>query len=167
MNKTTRAFVLACMLVSPLALTACKKEAAVDNAAAEKTVLAAPAKDDDAGWKAYLPAVVQENMGTITNNPFLYYLPPESDPEFAAKYERQVESAKTAMARGIQKGNLLAFGSPASAKMADLMLVAFADVPPDTLKGVRIVFIGEAADNERVKTALAPTGADYVFVEAK
>ncbi|UWX04521.1 hypothetical protein H1235_06580 [Pseudoxanthomonas sp. NC8] len=167
MNKTTRALLLACMLVSPLALTACKKEAAVGNEAAEAKVLAAPAKDDDAGWKAYLPAVVQENMGTITNNPFLYYLPPETDPEFAAKYERQVESAKTAMSRGVQKGNLLAFGSPASAKMADLMLVAFADVPADTLKGVRVLFIGDAVDNERVKAALAPTGAEYVFVEAK
>ncbi|AKC88417.1 hypothetical protein [Pseudoxanthomonas suwonensis] len=167
MNKTTRALLLACMLASPLALTACKKEAAVGNEAAEKKVLVAPAKDDDAGWKAYLPAVVQENMGTITNNPFLYYLPPESDPEFEAKYERQAEAAKTAMARGVQKGNLLAFGSPASARMADLMLYAFADVPENTLSGVRILFIGDAVDNERVQAGLAPTGADYVFVEAK
>ena len=51
--------------------------------------------------------------------------------------------------------------------MADLILVAFADVPPDTLKGVRILFIGDAVDNERVQAALAPTGAEYVFVEAK
>jgi len=167
MNNTTRAFLLACMLASPLALTACKKEAPVANAASEKTALTAPAKDDDAGWKAYLPAVVQENMGNITSNPFLYYLPPESDPEFAAKYERQVESATTAMGRGVQKGNLLAFGSPASAKMAELMEVAFKDVPPDTMKGVRILFIGDAADNPRVQAALAPTGADYVFIEAK
>ena len=150
-----------------VALTACKKEAPVADEAAEKKVLTAPAKDDDAGWKAYLPAVVQENMGTITNNPFLYYLPPESDPEFAAKYERQVEAATTAMARGVQKGNLLAFGSPASARMADLIEVAFKDVPADTMSGVRILFIGDAADNPRVKVALEPSGAEYVFVEAK
>lgn len=167
MNKTTRALALACMLISPLALTACKQEAPVTNAASEQKALSAPAKDDDAAWKAYLPAVVQENMGTITNNPFLYYLPPESDPEFEAKYQRQVEAATTAMARGIQKGNLLAFGSPASAKMADLIEVAFKDVPEDTLKGVRILFIGEALDNDRVQAALAPTGAEYVFIEAK
>ncbi|HET6396238.1 MAG TPA: hypothetical protein VFF91_05305 [Pseudoxanthomonas sp.] len=166
MNNTTRALLAAC-LVSSLALAGCKKEEPVANEAAEKKVLTAPAKDDDAGWKAYLPAVVQENMGNITNNPFLYYLPPESDPEFAAKYERQVEAATTAMGRGIQKGNLLAFGSPASAKMAELIETAFKDVPPDTLKGVRILFIGDAADNPRVQAAVAPTGAEYVFVEAK
>ena len=167
MNQTTRSLLLASLLLSPLVLSACKKEAPVADQAAEAKVLVAPAKDDDAGWKAYLPAVVQENMGTITNSPFLYYLPPESDPDFEAKFGRQVDAATLAMSRGVQKGNLLAFGSPASAKMADLILVAFADVPPDTLKGVRILFIGEAVDNERVQAALAPTGAEYVFVEAK
>ena len=163
MNTTMRAMLIASLA---LAFTACKKEEAAPAAEAQQA-LVAPAKDDDAGWRKYLQAVAVQNMGNITNNPFLYYLVPESDPEFAAKYERQVESAKTAMARGVQKGNLLAFGSPASAKMADLMLVAFADVPPDTLKGVRILFIGDAVDNERVQAALAPTGAEYVFVEAK
>ena len=167
MNQTTRSLLLASLLLSPLVLSACKKEAPVADQAAEAKVLVAPAKDDDAGWKAYLPAVVQENMGTITNSPFLYYLPPESDPEFAAKFERQVEAASLAMSRGVQKGNLLAFGSPASAKMAELIETAFKEVPADTMEGVRILFIGEVADNARVQAALAPTGAEYVFVEAK
>ena len=98
MNKTMRALLLASLVASPLLLAGCgNKEEAVANEATEAKKLAAPARDDDAGWKAYLPQVVQENMGTITNNPFLYYLPPESDPEFEAKYERQVEAATTAM----------------------------------------------------------------------
>lgn len=167
MNKTMRALALACLIISPLALTACKKEAPVANEASEKKALAAPGKEDDAGWKAYLPAVVQENMGTITNNPFLYYLPPESDPEFADKYSRQVESATTAMSRGVQPGNMLAFGSSASAKMADLIETAFKPVEADTLKGVRVLFIGNAADNARVMAIVQPTGAEYIFVEAK
>src|SRR5690606_39410935 len=99
--------------------------------------------------------------------PFLQSLPPESDPEFEPRYQRQVEEPPAAMARGIQKGNLLAFGSAASARMADLIEVAFKDVPADTSKGVRILFIGDAADNPRVEAAIAPTGAEYVFIEAK
>ena len=43
----------------------------------------------------------------------------------------------------------------------------FKDVPADTMSGVRILFIGDAADNPRVKVALEPSGAEYVFVEAK
>ena len=162
--KNTMRVMLAASLV--LGFAACKKEEAAPVADAQQA-LVAPAKDDDAGWKAYLPAVVQENMGTITNSPFLYYLPPESDPDFEAKFGRQVDAATLAMSRGVQKGNLLAFGSPASARMAELMEAAFKDVPADTLAGVRIRFIGDAADNPKVQAALAPTGAEYVFIEAK
>ncbi|KLD78480.1 hypothetical protein FZ025_02285 [Xanthomonas hyacinthi] len=157
------------LLIVSLALgfTACKKQEAAAPAADAQPALAAPSKDDDAGWKKYLQEVAIQNMGSITNSPFLYYLPPESDADFQAKYERQVESATTAIGRGIQPGNMLAFGSSASAKMADLIAAAFAKVEPNTMKGVRVVYIGNAADNARVQTAIQPSGAEYIFVEAK
>lgn len=163
MNTTMRAMLIASLA---LAFTACKKEEAapVDEA---KQALVAPSKDDDAGWKKYLQEVAIQNMGNITNSPFLYYLSPESDPDFQAKYERQTESATQAVARGVQPGNMLAFGSSASAKMADLIETAFKPVEADTLKGVRVLFIGNAADNARVMAIVQPTGAEYIFVEAK
>ena len=152
--KNTMRVMLAASLV--LGFTACKKEEAAPAAEAQQA-LVAPAKDDDAGWR----------KGNITNNPFLYYLVPESDPEFAAKYERQVESATAAIGRGVSPGNMLAFGSSASSKMADLIETAFKGVQADSMKGVRVVYIGDAADNARVQTIVQPTGADYIFVEAK
>jgi len=157
------------LLIASLALgfAACKKEEAAAPAAEAQPALAAPSKDDDAGWKKYLQEVALQNMGNISNSPFLYYLPPESDTDFQAKYDRQVESATTAIGRGIQSGNMLAFGSSASGKMADLIAAAFAKVEPNTMKGVRVVYIGNAADNARVKTVIQPTGAEYIFVEAK
>ncbi|MCD7099475.1 hypothetical protein [Stenotrophomonas sp. MMGLT7] len=165
MKNSIRLILIASMAV--LSLAACKKQEAAAPAADAQPALTVPAKDDDAGWKQYLQAVVGQNMGSITNNPFLYYLPPESDPEFQAKYDRQVESATTAVGRGVQPGNLLAFGSSASAKMADMITAVFKDVQPDSMKGVRVLFIGEAADNARAQAAIQPTGAEYVFVEAK
>ena len=149
-----------------LALTACAKQEQAPVADEAAVALTAPAKDDDAGWRQYLQAVVRENLGSISNPPFLYYLPPESDPEFAAKYERQVEAATTAMSRGVQPGNLLAFGSSASARMADLIQAAFKEVPADSLKGVRVVFIGSSADQARVAEAVAPAGVEFIFVQA-
>ena len=162
--KNTMRVMLAASLV--LGFTACKKEEAAPAAEAQQA-LVAPAKDDDAGWRKYLQAVAVQNMGNITNNPFLYYLVPESDPEFAAKYERQVESATAAIGRGVSPGNMLAFGSSASGKMADMIQAVFKDVSPDSMKGVRVVFIGQSADNARVQAAIQPTGAEYIFVEAK
>jgi len=164
MKNLMRGLLIASM--AALAFTACKKQEAAPVADAA-AALKAPAKDDDAGWKQYLQQVAIQNMGTITNSPFLYYLPPESDPEFQAKYERQVESATTAISRGISPGNMIAFGSSASAKMADMIGSVFKNVQADSMKGVRIVFIGDAADNARVQTVIQPTGAEYIFVEAK
>ena len=164
MNNTMRAMLIASFA---LAFTACKKEEAAAPAAEAQQALVAPAKDDDAGWKKYLQAVAIQNMGNISNSPFLYYLSPESDPEFQAKYERQVESATAAVGRGVQPGNMLAFGSSASSKMADLIQAVFKDVGADSMKGVRVVFIGQAADNARVQSIVQPTGAEYIFVEAK
>ena len=163
MNNTMRAMLIASFA---LAFTACKKEEAAPVVEAQQA-LVAPDANDDAGWKKYLQAVAVQNMGNITNSPFLYYLSPESDPEFAAKYERQVESATQAVGRGVQPGNMLAFGSSASAKMADMIEAAFKGVQADSMKNVRVVFIGDAADNARVQTIVKPTGADYIFVEAK
>ena len=163
MNNMMRAVLAASMV---LAFSACKKEEAAPVAEAQQA-LVAPAKDDDAGWRKYLQSVVGQNMGNVSNSPFLYYLPPETDPEFADKYQRQVESATGAVGRGVSPGNMLAFGSSASSKMADMIETAFKDVQADSMKGVRVVFIGEAADNARVQTIVQPTGADYVFVEAK
>jgi hypothetical protein len=164
MKTTMRALALATM--TTLALAACKKEEAPAPTAAVQEVKA-PAKDDNAGWKQYLQTVVGQNLGTTSNSPFLYYLPPESDAEFQGSYERQLESVKTALSRGVQPGNMLAFGSSASAKMADLIGEAFKEVQADSMKGVRVLYIGDAADNARVQTVVQPTGAEYIFVEAK
>ena len=163
MNNTMRAMLVASLA---LAFTACKKEEQAQSGQAQQA-LVAPAKEDDAGWRKYLQEVAIQNMGNISNSPFLYYLPPESDPEFEAKYTRQVESATAAVGRGIQPGNMIAFGSSASTKMADMIEAVFKDVQVDSMKGVRVVFIGDASDNARVQTLVQPTGAEYIFVEAK
>ncbi|HRN62123.1 MAG TPA: hypothetical protein PLF73_06660, partial [Luteimonas sp.] len=52
-------------------------------------------------------------------------------------------------------------------KTADMVVAAFESVPANTMKGVRVLFIGDTANNERVKAAVEPAGVDYVFVEAK
>ncbi len=163
-NIATRMLLTAC-LVLPFAACTQHEEAAPAEQAAAAPV--APATTGDSEWKAYLSQVVDNNMGTITNTPYIYYLPAETDPEFEAKYGRQLDQAKGAVARGVTSGNLIAFGSPSSAKIADLAVAAFQGAEADSFKGVRILFIGQAADSDRVQAAVAPSGAEYVFVEAK
>lgn len=160
MKTMTRLILIAC-LVLPFA--ACKKQEAPQ--AVVKAPMSAPATDDRQAWVDYLNDVVPRNMAGITNQPYVYLLPGESASDFQDQYDRLLEKAQGDVARGIIAGNLLAYASPASAKMADLVIAAFDGVPADSMKGVRVLFIGHAADSERVKAAVAPAGVDFVLVD--
>jgi len=161
MNTITRLMLLACLVLP--ALVACKKEEAVQ--AAAKPAMSAPATDDRQAWVDYLNDVVPRNMAGIANQPYVYLLPGVSAPDFQDQYDRLVEKAQSDVARGIISGNLLAYASPASDKMADLVVTAFQGVPADSMKGVRVLFIGKPADSDRVQAAVSPTGVEYVFVD--
>ena len=162
MKTMTRLLMILCLA---LPFAACKKQEAP--VAVEKAPVPAPMNDNRQAWLDYLSDVVTRNMGGIQNQPFVYMLPGESTADFQDQYVRLLDKAKTDVSRGIISGNLLAYGSPASAKMADLVIEAFKDVPAGSMKGVKVLFIGKPADSDRVKAAIAPTGVDYVFVEAK
>ena len=163
MKTTTRLLLIACLA---LPFAACKKEEAPQKV--EAAPLTAPTTTDDAAWQAYLTDVVKRNMEGINASPYVYYLPQAADtPEFQAVYQRQLEKTESDLARGIIEGNMLAFGSPSSAKMADMIVDAFDGVDAASMKGVRVVFIGDAADNARVQAAVTPSGVEYKFVEAK
>ena len=159
--KTMTRVILIALLVLPLA--ACKKAEAPQ--AAVKAPMSAPTTDDRQAWVDYLNDVVPRNMTGIANQPYVYLLPGESAADFQDQYDRLLEKAQSDVARGIIAGNLLAYASPASAKMADLVIAAFEGVPADSMKNVRVLFIGNPADSERVKAAVSPTGVEYVFVD--
>jgi len=152
-----------------LALAACKEEKAAPKAeeAPAPVALAVPAYNDDMAWREYLRATVKQHMQGIRRSPFMYYLSAienaESEEEWEDLYQRQFDNVASNIARGVLPGNMLAFGSPESERMATLAVDAFAEVSPNSMKDVRVLFIGRSADQERVAEAVAPSGAQFVF----
>ncbi len=162
MKIATRLLLIACLALPFLA--ACKKEEAPK--APVVAALTAPTSTDEAAWNAYITDVVTRHADGATSM-YAYTLPAEDSADFQGYYDRQLEKAQVDVARGGMEGTLLAFGSPSSAKSADLAVASFAKSEADTMKGVRVLFIGSPADSERVKAAVVPTGATYQFIEAK
>ena len=169
----SRILLLIALFTSGLFLAACKpanKEASQDAASAE---VHAPTGNDDAAWKDYLGKVVGQHMDGVTGQVFPYYLPANSttpdpaDSEHKSQYDRQLDNVSGAVARTVLPGNMLAFGSPDSAKMADMVVAAFTDAKPDAVKGSQVLFIGKPADSARVQAAIEAAGGKYVFIEAK
>ncbi len=159
-------------------LTACESsddEDAPAAAAAKAPLppLVAPTSSADKEWVPYLQQVVSRNMAGVTDRVSPYYLPANSseptpdDTDGRNKYDRQLETVNTIIARTVLPGNMLAFGSPDSTKMADLIVAAFAGGTPEALKGSQVLFIGKAQDNARVQAAVEAVGGKYIFVEAK
>ena len=168
--------ILLLALAAVLVLSACgpsdadKEKAAAAEAAAEaaKPVPAPAANADQTAWQKYLVAVVEKNMqGVKTDHPFMYYVPPGDDDATAAGRNAQLDNVSDAVARGVLPGNMLAFGGPDSKTTADFVVQAFANANAGTFKGVVVLFVGAAADSDRVKAALEKSGAEYRFVEVK
>jgi|SRR6478736_1475901 len=157
-----------------LSLSACQspddEAEAAKKPAAAAVVLTAPTSADDKLWKPYLQSVIGQNMAGVTDRVYPYYLPADStkvDADGRSSFDRQSENVTAVISRTVLPGNMLAFGSPDSAKMADMMLSAFSGAKPDALKGSQVLFIGKAEDSARVKGPVEASGAKYIFVEAK
>jgi hypothetical protein len=174
MKKYLRILMLA--LVGTLALSACgpseedKRKAADAAAAAElaKPVPVPAATADKAAWQKYLVAVVKQNMKDVkTNHPYMYFIPSGDAQDVQDARKNQLDNVSTTVARGVLPGNMMAFGGPDSKLTADMIVDSFKEAQDGTFKGVIVLFIGAAADQDRVKEALAKSGADFRFVEMK
>jgi hypothetical protein len=162
-------FRIALLLVLPMfAISACKKEEAAKPAVVAAAPVTMPTDPNDtAAWKTYLTNIVKQNLEGIRQRPYVYYVPAGDTPEVMEQVDRQMSDITDVVGRGILPGNMIAFGSPNSARMGDVIIEAFKVARPASLKDVRVLFIGASADEARVREAVAPSAADFVFVEAK
>lgn len=149
---------LACAL---FALGACQEAAPPPDPA--KTVPVNPG--DSAAWKAYVSAVSKTYVpADQSSRIFATFVEFNQDEE---KTGRTIENIKNFISRGIAEGTTILFASPNSPLMAEIVEKAFAEPRANLLKGIRVIFIGQKAEEERVRTAVTAWGASFVFHEAK
>lgn len=119
-------------------------------------------------WKKYLVSVVTANMqGVKSTRPYMYFVPGGNDDGAQLDRQNQLDNVGNVVARGVLPGNMMAFGGPDSTITAQLIADAFKEVQAGSFKDVVVLFIGAPSDFETVKQALATSGADARFVEAK
>ncbi len=163
MRKFAFAFLLA--LTATLALSACNKGQQTDQPAQPAEVGKPSSPTDMKGWKTYLSQVVQAHMQGINNTPYMYFIPAGDDPETAAARGRTQDTLNGVVATTVLPGNMIAAGGPDSGKTADALITAFKNAQPGSFKGVVVLFVGNAADKDRVQQAVAPSGAEFRFAQ--
>lgn len=169
MKSVAKSAARALLLASAVfAVAACNKADDKPKAeAAAPVVLSAPTDGNEQSWKLYLAGVVKQNMQGVRSSPYMYYLPAATVEDFQDQYNRQLDNVATVIARTVPPGNMLAFGSPESSKMADLVEAAFKEAQAGSFKGVKVLYIGKPEDDQRVRAAVEPSAAEYIFVEQK
>ncbi|WP_058835048.1 hypothetical protein [Luteimonas abyssi] len=186
--KTVNRLLLAACLAVPLA--ACQKDEAPQQV--ERAAVPAPTGSSSAEWRAYLQDLVPRHMDGIVNTPYIYLVPaaeadeaPVVEPaeggeaaegmeataptlaDDGGAYQRQLDKARSDLARGIVRGNLLAYAGADPARVAGFVEAAFEGVPEGSMQGVRVLYIGSAAESPRAEAAVAPAGVEYVFVDTQ
>jgi len=159
------AFIIALALTATFALSACNKSQPTDQVAQPVKISKPSSPSDIKGWQAYLTQIIRDNMKDIQNTPYVYFVPAGDDPDNTAARGRVQDTLNGVVAQTVLPGNMIAAGGPDSAKTADVLVTAFKNAQPGSFKGVAVLYIGDAADKQRVQDAIAPSGADFRFAQ--
>ena len=161
------------LLAAVLGLSACESpesDTSTDKKAVVRPQVPLPTSNDDKLWKPYVADKIGRHMDVVTDRVISYYLPADNstvEADGRTKYDRLSEGVTAAISRTVLPGNLLAFGSPDSKRMADMIESAFSGAKPDALKGSHVLFVGKAEDSARIQPLVEASGAKYIFEEAK
>jgi hypothetical protein len=160
------AFLAALALTGTLSITACSQQEEAQQPTEQAQAVSKPSDPNDSkAWNAYLGQIVQKNMqGMTADRPYPYLVPAGDSDDANGLRQRQLEQVQDTVARGVLPGNMLVFAGPDSAKTAEFVTDAFKDAKPGAFKDVIVLVIGDAADKDKVSTALQPTGATVRYV---
>ena len=151
------------LLITLICFVAAACQKAPPPAPAEPPLTVPADASDSNAWKKYIAEKATRWLKAQKKNARIWatFVPKDGDPAELLK------TTQDNLDRGILAGTVLAFGSPDSAKMGDFLVSSFSAVRETSLKGVIVIFVGDAADKDRVQQAVAASGVDYVFLEAK
>lgn len=159
-------FIVAVALLGTLALAGCQNSGKSQDASSAPAKVSRPGNAADVkDWGVYLQQIVEANMGTIQNPPYLYFVPAAADPASNATVGRVQEQVDNMVIGTVLPGYMVAVGGPDSATTAHVMETAFKQASPGSFKGVTVLFIGDKADEPAVAQALAPSGATFKFAQ--
>lgn len=165
MNKWTAS---ACAIVATLALAACtgskdqteKANPSVSGAAAKKATVARPAASaDDNSWGLYLADQGKVHADDIGMKPFIYVIPAADSQMGDDRRKNEIESIVNGAGSVLIPGALLIIGGPDSTVTRTFVEGLGKDVKPDSLKGVTVLVVSDAAQKDSLSKVLAPTGA--------
>ncbi len=113
-------FVAAVAMLGTFGLSACNNHSNQGGTTAEAKATKPTDPNDIKAWQTYLSQIVEENMGNITNNPYVYFVPEVSPSVAAAAAGTSAGAAATAAGAAAGTAGMAAGPAVASSAAAAL-----------------------------------------------
>lgn len=165
MNKWTASV---CAIAAAFALTACNgsqdradtSTSSTQGPAAKKAAVPRPAANaDDNSWGLYLADQGKVHADDIGMKPFIYVIPAADSQMADDRRKNENESIVHGAGSVLIPGALLILGGPDANVTRSFVEGLGKDVKADTLKGVTVLVVSDAAQKDALTKTLAPTGA--------
>lgn len=153
-------------LVIVIAMSACGHHQGQEVASTSSAHIATPTNPNDtAAWETYMVQVSKVRTEGMVNRPYLFIVPSGDDPR-ARDRRQQIQQALTGMAaRNGFPGNVIAVGGPNPGVTADVLVAAFGNAKPRSLKSLAVLYIGGDADKPRVEKSIVTAGASFRYAK--
>lgn len=122
---------------------------------------------DTIAWRNYLTCITRNNsQGMVASRFYLYFIPGGSNDQAGSERVRQIENVKDVLVRGVQPGNLLAFGGPDADITAKVVTKLFSETTSRaSIKNVIVVVIGHKSDETRLVNLIESRNAIARFID--
>lgn len=155
--------------VASIALVGCGNQTSGNttphSAASATPGLAKPAATaDENTWGEYLAAQGKIHGKDVGMRPYIYVIPGGDSVGANTRRQEESDSIRHGVGPILMPGGLLILGGPDGQQTESFISSITKEMKPDSLKGIVVLVVSDAAQESAVTAALKPTGATIRFV---
>lgn len=166
----TRSGLLFCMGVLSLGLVGCNHQApATASNDSSLSTTAGPAKPaptaDETTWGNYLAEQGKLHGKDVGMRPYIYVIPAGDSVAADARRQNEADSVIHSIGPILMPGGMLIIGGPEAKQTSNFIVGVSKQLKADALKGIVVLVVSEAVEQDAVKSALKVSGATVRFVQ--
>jgi hypothetical protein len=128
---------------------------------AKAVVLVPPSNPEDVeAWRTFMGQALLSVTHDPNLHPYSFIVRRGDDPNAQQDRKNQATAIQMMLKSSVPAGNMIALTGPDSAKVADVINVAFKDPSSSTPRGLKVLFVGVPAKAEAARKAVSAAGAE-------
>lgn len=166
----TRSGLLFCMGMLSLGLVGCNHQApATASNGSSSSAPAGPVRPtptaDETTWGNYLAEQGKLHGKDVGMRPYIYVIPAGDSVAAEARRQNETDSVVHSIGPILMPGGMLILGGPEAKQTSNFIVGVSKQLKTDALKGIVVLVVSEADEQDAVNSALKASGANMRFVQ--